>query len=118
MYPLPTPAIEADEERLLPRRAALHALLALPADQPLLRAANAVDFSAAAGAGPGGKAAAGQAHQGQQQAQRLVDVHLGLRPSGVPGGSVHLVRGAYDYYHYTQVRGGAGRPAWCVYDLS
>jgi len=35
----------------------------------------------------------------------LRDVHLGLPPPGVKGGSVSLVQGAYEYYHYMQWTG-------------
>lgn len=58
IYPLPLQSIEADEEALLPRRKALHRLLGLPPNRPLLRVANAVDFSAGGSAGGGGLAAA------------------------------------------------------------
>lgn len=96
VYPLPTPCIEADEAALTGRRAALHALLGLPADRPMLRVANAVQPGSAAGRqGEGGAT---------QQAKRLSDVHVGAAPSGVPGGQVHLVQGSYDYYHYMQDR--------------
>jgi hypothetical protein len=99
VYPLPRAATEGDEAALQRRRAALHAALGLPADRPLLRLANAVDPGGAAG--PSGASS----QQAQQQAQRrLVDVHLGLLPSGVAGGSVHLVQGSYEYFHYMQDR--------------
>jgi len=32
----------------------------------------------------------------------LLDVHVGLPPSGVPGGVQSLVDGSYGYYHYMQ----------------
>ena len=35
---------------------------------------------------------------------RLVNVHEGLESAGVSGGSVSLVSGQYEYYHYMQVR--------------
>ena len=34
---------------------------------------------------------------------RLSDVHEGLPPPGIVGGSVHLISGSYDYHHYMQV---------------
>ena len=34
--------------------------------------------------------------------QRLQNVHETLPPSGIKGGTQHLVRGNYDYYHYMQ----------------
>ena len=39
--------------------------------------------------------------------RRLSDVHMGLPPSGVPGGTLHMVDGGYEYYHYMQVRAPA-----------
>ena len=40
---------------------------------------------------------------------RLRDVHVGLPPSGVPGGRQHLVQGSYEYYHYMQVSQASSR---------
>ena len=31
-------------------------------------------------------------------------MHVGLPPSKVVGGTVHLVDSSYEYYHYLQVR--------------
>ena len=64
-------------------------LAGLPADRPLLRAANALSYDGSGDRGGG--------------VGRLSDVHMGLPPSGVAGGSVHLVSGSYDYHHYMQV---------------
>lgn len=64
----------------------------LPADRPLLRAANALPLGGGGGA------------NAEPAAARLSDVHEGLPPSGIAGGSVHLVAGSYDYHHYMQVR--------------
>ncbi len=109
MYPLPTPSIESVEEALLAKRAALHSLLGLPSNRPLLRVANALELSPAGGAGgaaaagaggPGGSGSGGGGGVGGKP--RLAGVHAGLAPSGV-GGSVHLVQGTYDYHHYMQV---------------
>jgi Ufm1-specific protease 2 len=62
----------------------------LPLDRPLLRIANAVDFSAAP--------------PEERHTKRLRQVHEGLPDSGVRDGSLHMVDGAYDYYHYMQAR--------------
>lgn len=116
LYPLPNPSIEAEEEALLQRRQALHRLLALPPDRPLLRVANAVagwsggsgsspgatNAAAAVGGGSAGGLDAALAAGGVGGKQRLRDVHVGLPPPSL-GGSVHLVQGSYDYYHYMQV---------------
>ena len=115
LYPLPRPSIEAEEEALAQRRLALHALLGLPSNRPLLRAANAVDWSpAGGGSGASGGGAAGLAAAlssgGVGGKPRLGDVHVGL-PAPPLGGSVHLVQGSYEYYHYMQV--GAGPPLGC-----
>ncbi len=55
-------------------------------NRPLLRAANALP------------------PPGTPAPTRLSNVHQGLPPSGVVGGTVHLVSGVYDYYHYMQDR--------------
>lgn len=86
-------SLEAAEERLVQRRQQLHAQMGLPSDRPLLRVANALVFREP------GRATAAAANN-----SRLADVHVGLPPSGVPGGSVHLIDGSYEYYHYMQVR--------------
>eukprot|EP00887_Chlorella_sp_A99_P003427 scaffold7.g3427.t1 len=99
VYPLPTPASDAEEAALAGRRAALHALLGLPPNRPLLRVAHAAALDGAPDSGAG--------------SGRLADVHEGLPPSGV-GGSVHLVHGSYDYYHYMQ--DGTNDNGWgCAY---
>ena len=57
---------------------------------------------------------------------RLSDVHKGLPPPGIVGGSVHLIDGSYDYHHYMQVTHGylltqwlpAGySPRWLMYNI-
>lgn len=51
----------------------------------------------------------GSSAEGQGQAtssgrpKRLPNVHVGLQPSGVRGGTMHIIDGSYDYYHYMQV---------------
>jgi hypothetical protein len=70
---------------------------ALALDRPLLRVANALGRLAADDeAGPSGSGGSGPA-------RRLMDVHVGLPPSKVTGGTVHLVDGSYEYFHYLQV---------------
>ncbi|BDA47543.1 probable Ufm1-specific protease 2 at C-terminar half [Coccomyxa sp. Obi] len=91
LYPLQASAgksLEAAEERLLHKRQQLHEQLGLPTDRPLLRIANALVFDRGTGSTTG--------------LSRLADVHVGLPSSGVPGGTVHLVDGSYEYYHYMQ----------------
>ncbi len=48
---------------------------------------------------------------------RLSDVHVGLPPSGVEGGSVHLISGSYDYNHYMQA-GAPHEHAWHSLEFS
>ena len=74
--------------------------------------ANALTFAAANDSGASGSGC-------------LSDVHIGLPPSGVAGGSVHLISGSYDYHHYMQAKGShkhasdpivgstAIKGAWC-----
>ncbi|DBB11189.1 TPA: hypothetical protein ACH3X3_006641 [Trebouxia sp. C0006] len=107
MYPLANPkagkgrssaqqgtlATNAEEEDLRPVRQALHDRFGLPANRPLLRLNNAVDPRSAVGPPqslPGARAA------------RLQDVHVGLNPPPVAGGTVHMIEGSYDYHHYMQ----------------
>lgn len=68
----------------------------LPGDRPLLRLANALPLAPPAAEEGGDSLSA---------TGRLSDVHVGLPPSGVAGGSVHLISGSYDYHHYMQVWG-------------
>lgn len=37
------------------------------------------------------------------RATRLQDVHVGVKPPPVAGGTVHMIEGSYDYHHYMQV---------------
>ncbi|DBA78226.1 TPA: hypothetical protein ACH3X2_008184 [Trebouxia sp. C0005] len=107
MYPLANPkaakgrgsaqqgtlASKAEEEDLRPVRQALHDRFGLPANRPLLRLSNAIDPRAAVGLPqslPGARAA------------RLQDVHVGINPPPVAGGTVHMIEGSYDYHHYMQ----------------
>eukprot|EP00002_Diphylleia_rotans_P040032 TRINITY_DN9401_c0_g2_i1.p1 TRINITY_DN9401_c0_g2~~TRINITY_DN9401_c0_g2_i1.p1 ORF type:complete len:597 (+),score=102.20 TRINITY_DN9401_c0_g2_i1:43-1833(+) len=78
---------DISEEKHVNSRLRLHALMHLPTDRPLMRITNAVSF---------------ERHEGDSG--RLSDVHLGLGPSPVLGGTQHLVQGSYDYYHYMQDR--------------
>lgn len=103
IYPLARQPTEAAEAALAGRRAQLHELLGLPSNRPMLRVACAVDLGAAA--------LSAAAAAGSDKGGRLSDVHVGLPPSGV-GGSVHLVRGSYQYFHYMQVRPGVLWRTW------
>ncbi|KAL3153417.1 hypothetical protein ABBQ38_011753 [Trebouxia sp. C0009 RCD-2024] len=99
MYPLPAPSATqphtstGEEEALKATRQALHARLGLPPNRPLLRLNNAVDPCLVTGPPqvlPGGKTL------------RLQDVHVGLGPPSVSGGTLHMIDGSYDYHHYMQ----------------
>jgi hypothetical protein len=70
-YPRVAADAGAAEDALLPRRQALHALLGLPGDVPMLRFANAFKWGAGAEGGDG---------EGTGRAARLKDVHLRVAP--------------------------------------
>lgn len=72
------------EQKLAGLRRQLHAKLLLPPDRPLLRLANAVSFE-------------------EPTSSFLQDVHEGIGPSGIKGGSQHMIWGSYIYHHYMQV---------------
>ncbi|KAJ9163838.1 hypothetical protein P3X46_023466 [Hevea brasiliensis] len=75
-------------------RRSLHLRLGLPFDRPLLRVANALDFSTL------------NDNSGSNSRRKglslLKDVHIGIPSSGVSGGIVSLVQGSYEYHHYLQ----------------
>ena len=80
--------------RLLCCRRALHTRLGLPSDRPLLRLNNAVDprlVTEPPQGLPGGKAT------------WLQNVHMGIPPPPISGGTLHMIEGSYDYHHYMQV---------------
>lgn len=91
-YPLLHQSLESTELKLLPRRQQLHTLLGLPSNVPMLRFANALEWSS----GGGSSIAAGV-----PRSLRLRNVHEGLPAPGI-GGQLYLVDGAYEYYHYMQ----------------
>lgn len=83
---LPQGVLDAQEESLREVRRALHWRFNLDMDRPFFRVPQGLSFTAPAAAGP----------------LRLRNVHLGLPPSGIQGGSLHLVQGVYEYCHYMQ----------------
>jgi hypothetical protein len=86
---------EASEPSAQSAREALHLSLGLPCDRPLFRTCNALGGGGSAGGGIPGL---------------LQNVHLGLAPSGLVGGTVSLVQGLYEYYHYMQPTGHGQKP--------
>ncbi|WVZ19836.1 hypothetical protein V8G54_007158 [Vigna mungo] len=72
-------------------RRSLHSRLGLPYDRPLLRISNALDFS---------KVKSNGMISLQKGSTLLRDVHFGIPSSGVTGGTVSLVQGSYEYFHY------------------
>ncbi|KAM5571827.1 putative Ufm1-specific protease [Rosa sericea] len=83
-------------------RKSLHLRLGLPCDRPLLRIANALDFSGI------------RSDPTRKGTTLLKDVHIGIPSSGVSRGSVSLVQGSYEYYHYLQ--DGFNDSGWgCAY---
>lgn len=71
-----------------------------PKDRPLFRADCALHGSSRSAADP----PVNSGYEKRNFFSRLVNVHEGLDAAGVTGGSVSLVSGQYEYYHYTQVR--------------
>ncbi|KAK6261862.1 hypothetical protein QUC31_007678 [Theobroma cacao] len=74
-------------------RRSLHLRLGLPFDRPLIRIANALDLSTK------DRSSNSSTRKGSSL---LKDVHIGIPSGGVSGGSVSLVQGSYEYYHYLQ----------------
>ena len=68
--------------------------LGLPLDRPLLRLNNAYD--------PRSVTEPPQGVSGGK-ATRLQNVHVGISPSPISGGTLHIIEGSYDYHHYMQV---------------
>lgn len=86
-------------------RRSLHSRLGLPYDRPLLRIANALDFSKLKNSGIVSL---------QKGSALLRDVHIGIPSSGITGGTVSLVQGSYEYFHYLQE--GYNDSGWgCAY---
>ncbi|KAH7528303.1 hypothetical protein FEM48_Zijuj05G0058400 [Ziziphus jujuba var. spinosa] len=86
-------------------RKSLHSRLGLPFDRPLLRVANALNLATSGGV---------RSESIQKGSFLLKDVHIGIPSSGVSGGSVALVQGSYEYYHYLQ--DGFNDSGWgCAY---
>ena len=103
-YSLAIDCTEEEESKLHDRRLSLHRLLRLPTDRPLLRSANSLSFhdSEQAGTGVIDVALKNDGTGKNLVSKRLMNVHLGIPPSGVKGGTVHLIEGDYDYCHYMQ----------------
>lgn len=93
------------EMKQVDARRSLHLRLGLPFDRPLLRIANALDLSAKDRSTDTSR---------RKGASLLKDVHLGIPSSGVSGGTVSLVQGSYEYYHY--LHDGFDDSGWgCAY---
>ncbi|CAJ1974999.1 unnamed protein product [Sphenostylis stenocarpa] len=86
-------------------RRSLHSRLGLPYDRPLLRISNALDFS---------KLKSNDMVSLQKGSTLLRDVHIGIPSSGVAGGTVSLIQGSYEYFHY--LHEGYNDSGWgCAY---
>lgn len=86
------PGQEEDEEALVGMRRALHQRLGIPLNRPVFRSTCALALDPSKDGAD------------EDASQRLGNVHLGLPPSGVVGGTQHVVDGSYLYYHYLQDR--------------
>ncbi|KAL6054421.1 Ufm1-specific protease 2 [Balamuthia mandrillaris] len=73
------------EDHLMDLRQSLHQTFLLPMDRPLLRTVNALTLILT-----------------ENTQARLCNVHKVLGESGVQGGTMHLIHGSYEYYHYMQ----------------
>lgn len=80
-----------NEDELLDIRKSLHRALSLPLDRPLLRVVQSLALET-------------QNPKDSLVSNRLLNVHQGLPPSGIQGGSVHMIFGNYEYFHYMQDR--------------
>ncbi|CDP15077.1 unnamed protein product [Coffea canephora] len=80
------------EMKQVETRKALHIRFGLPLDRPLLRVVNAINLSVKDNKTTGSALRKGSS--------LLKDVHLGIPSSGVSGGTVSLIQGSYEYYHY------------------
>ncbi|KAG0461137.1 hypothetical protein HPP92_021434 [Vanilla planifolia] len=69
-------------------RRSLHSRLGLPLDRPILRIANAISL----GSKP--------KHLKNNGYQYLKNVHTEIPASGVMGGSISMIDGSYEYFHY------------------
>ncbi|KAL0357607.1 UNVERIFIED_CONTAM: putative Ufm1-specific protease [Sesamum calycinum] len=87
-------------------RRSLHLRLGLPFDRPLLRIANAINLSSVKGNT--------RDKSNRRGSSLLKDVHQGIPSSGVSGGSISLIQGSYEYYHY--LHDGFDDSGWgCAY---
>ena len=75
---------DTEDEKLHKRRLALHEMLLLPLDRPLLRFSNALTWNK------------------DLFSKKLINVHEALGGSGVKDGKVYAVQGKYTYFHYLQ----------------
>ncbi|KAL1110135.1 hypothetical protein AAG570_008212 [Ranatra chinensis] len=75
---------ELSDDELFPLRERLHKELALSMNFPVFRRGNSLFFKRSKSFTP------------------LLNVHVGLKPSGVKDGKQFLVKGHYWYYHYMQ----------------
>jgi hypothetical protein len=95
------PGQEDERPELLAVRRALHERLRLPLNRPFFRSTCALRLAPSAASAATNDDDDGNPAKGPQ---RLQDVHLGLPPSSVAGGTRHLVDGSYLFYHYLQDR--------------
>ncbi|KAL5012831.1 hypothetical protein ScPMuIL_011382 [Solemya velum] len=75
------------ETDLQPQRKKLHETLCLSLERPSFKRANVYRFP-----------------EDRLGESYLINPHVGLNPSGVKSGKVHLVQGQYTYHHYMQDR--------------
>lgn len=84
-------------------RKSLHSRLGLPMDRPLLRIANELTFGVK-----------DVTQSNTRSSSLLKDVHTDIPSSGVSGGTISLIDGSYEYYHY--LHDGIDDNGWgCAY---
>ena len=86
IVPMPPGDLDVQESSHMSMREGIHRRFNLALDRPFLRVPQSISFKPASQTGP----------------VRLKNVHVGLPPSGIQGGKVHLVQGLYEYCHYMQ----------------
>eukprot|EP00163_Fabomonas_tropica_P018312 TRINITY_DN32598_c0_g1_i1.p1 TRINITY_DN32598_c0_g1~~TRINITY_DN32598_c0_g1_i1.p1 ORF type:complete len:620 (-),score=99.21 TRINITY_DN32598_c0_g1_i1:101-1960(-) len=91
------PAVHGDpsEAYLQAQRKDMSKRLGLPLDRPFLRTSNALSL-------PRDSSKEATTGSGKKQSVHLHNVHEGLPPTGVKGGTQYITQGVYAYYHYMQ----------------
>jgi hypothetical protein len=112
-YPGARGQVDDSETSIAALRAGYHERLGLPLDRPVLRSTygslavrdrdnNRDDSGGGGGGGGGGSGGGAQEVSRKGWSRHLRNVHEGLPPTGVADGTLSIVHGEYEYYHYMQ----------------